>query len=359
MLLNPNWSFDEALREISDVYEPGGYTSGPQRNRLIEAWGQVVGRNRAISELDQAVARYGSLTALARTRRITVRTLRKLRATYSGLPAEPARRRQLAAGQRFGRWHLVSKLGAGGNADVWKVRSTESEGAIKILRRAKGKSLERFRAEVALLGTLAGCRGILPVVDASIPDVPSGDWDVWFVMPLAVPVVELVAGGASSRDVVAGIREVCQTMAALHSRNISHRDLKPENLFKWRNRWVVGDFGIASFPGKAALTADGSKLGPVHFIAPEMLHNPLTADGAAADVYSLAKTLWVLLSGQRYPPPGEQRRANDYVRMERWVHGPGMQSLNSVFEQCTRFAVEHRMTMTGLRDSLAEWLSRH
>ena len=42
---------------ISDVYQPGGYIGGPQRNRTIEAWGQLVGRNRAVRELDQAVLR--------------------------------------------------------------------------------------------------------------------------------------------------------------------------------------------------------------------------------------------------------------------------------------------------------------
>src|ERR1700687_4869784 len=134
MLLNLNWSFEEALAEISQVYAPGGYFSGPQRNRTIEAWGQFVGHARAVSEFDNAVARHGSLTALSRARRMTVPTLRALRSYYLALPPEPFRRRQLAAGQQFGRWHLVHKLGAGGNADVWRVRSSEGDRAIKILR---------------------------------------------------------------------------------------------------------------------------------------------------------------------------------------------------------------------------------
>lgn len=197
------------------------------------------------------------------------------------------------------------------------------------------------------------------MIDHQIPDDPSGDWDVWLVMPLAVPVLDAVNDSISPRDIVSGIHEVSDTMAGLHSRGISHRDLKPENLYRWRNHWVVGDFGIASFPGKAALTTGTSKLGPVHFIAPEMLHAPQRADGSAADVYSLAKTLWVLLSGQRYPPPGEQRRDNDYVRIEGWVDAPGIRRLDRVFEGCTRYAVERRMTMSQLRDALAGWLSRH
>ena len=289
-----------------------------------------------------------------------VGTLRGLRTYYSELPVERQRRERLTPGQRFGKWHLVHKLGSGANAEVWKVRSVDGDGAIKLLRRAKGASLLRFRAEVKLLQDLADEAGILPILDHHLPDKPSTDWDVWLIAPVAIPVVDHIqAARCSPWRIVAGIHEISQTMAVLHSRCIYHRDLKPENLLTWRNRWVVCDFGIASFPGKEALTTGTHKLGPVHFIAPEMLHDPKHANGGPADVYSLAKTLWVLLSDQRYPLSGEQRADNEYVRIEQWVEGWGIDVLNDVFERCTQLRVEHRMTMSELRDTLGRWLSEY
>jgi hypothetical protein len=51
MQLDRRWNFEEALSAISDAYPPGGYTAGPQRNRTIEAWGQLVGPSRAFASL--------------------------------------------------------------------------------------------------------------------------------------------------------------------------------------------------------------------------------------------------------------------------------------------------------------------
>ena len=44
-------------------------------------------------------------------------------------------------------------------------------------------------------------------------------------------------------------------------------------------------------------TRNDKGLGAIFTIAPEMKRNPKGADGSKADVYSLAKTLWMILSG--------------------------------------------------------------
>jgi hypothetical protein len=51
MLINKGWDFETALDEISKAYRPGGITTGPLRNRQVEAWGQLVGRTRALPNL--------------------------------------------------------------------------------------------------------------------------------------------------------------------------------------------------------------------------------------------------------------------------------------------------------------------
>jgi eukaryotic-like serine/threonine-protein kinase len=355
--LDPKWSFDEALAEISAIYRPGSFRGGPQRNRLIEVWGQLVGRTRALREFDQAVKEHGSLTALGRARGITISTLRSLRSDYALLPDDSSRSGRLIAGDMLGQWHLVQRIGGGGSAEVWRARSIHGDVAIKILRQASGRPFKRFRAEVDLLRSITGQDGVLPMLDAHVPTALAAGERVWLVMPLA-KVVSEHSVTLTPEQTVTGVNQIATTMARLHSGRVFHRDLKPENLYEWNGRWVVGDFGIASFPGKKSVTTGSSKLGPVHFIAPEMLHNPETAQGGPADVYSLAKTLWVLLCGQRYPPPGEQRSDIQAVRLEEWVDSPRIGLLNVVMERCTRYSPDDRLTMAQFASALDDWLTR-
>lgn len=86
MLLNKNWDFEQAIKEISEVYYPGGMTTGPLRNRQVEAWAQLVGKTRALTEFDAAIKKYGSLSAFGREYRVTLPTLHKFREFFENLP---------------------------------------------------------------------------------------------------------------------------------------------------------------------------------------------------------------------------------------------------------------------------------
>jgi hypothetical protein len=69
---------------------------------MIEAWGGLIGRARALKEFDDAVTKYGSITALGRQHHIKVSTLRKLREQYAELAKEPLRRaRRRSAAARY------------------------------------------------------------------------------------------------------------------------------------------------------------------------------------------------------------------------------------------------------------------
>src|ERR1051326_152750 len=164
LIIDPSWSFQDALAEISRRYTPGSITGGPQRNRQIEAWGQIVGRTRALAELESTIKSHGSLSALGRAHRITGRTLSGLREFFMALP-DDGRKARLYPGREFGAWSLIHRLGGTANADVWKARSGKRVAALKILRRTRGKSLERFRAEISILDRLGEEPGILPKLE--------------------------------------------------------------------------------------------------------------------------------------------------------------------------------------------------
>ena len=120
----------------------------------------------------------------------------------------------------------------------------------------------------------------------------------------------------------------------------------------------MGDFGIAEYPDQPDLTGN-SDLGPKWTIAPEMKRSPKTADGTAADVYSLAKTLWILLTrvdkgfeGQYLPG-----RAPTSLSMY-WPDAPLLGLLERTLERATTNVPGDRPTMRDFAAQLRSWLTQ-
>ena len=88
MLIDKKWNLQEAFDAINKVYRPGGELSGPSRNRSIETWGQLVGKNRAITELELLVTQYGSTNKMSRSVRMASNTIKQLKCFFESLPDE-------------------------------------------------------------------------------------------------------------------------------------------------------------------------------------------------------------------------------------------------------------------------------
>ncbi len=106
------------------------------------------------------------------------------------------------------------------------------------------------------------------------------------------------------------LRQVCAGLAHAHRQGIIHRDIKPQNLLLTADRRTVkiADFGVAKIEADEGLI---TRVGTDVYAAPE--HHPLAQTGRldtsslshpvlhltpAADIYSLAKTTYMLLSGE-------------------------------------------------------------
>ena len=175
-------------------------------------------------------------------------------------------------------------------------------------------------------------------------------------MPIAEPIRAVLA--LAPRDVgrvVQAIGTVARTLASLASEGVFHRDLKPENLYCYDGRWCVGDFGLADYPDKEALTKPGVWLGPLFYIAPELLPNPDSAAPGPADVFSLAKTLWVLGTGQNVPPPGPLSRSTPQLRLSQYCPGGRTAMLDSLIERATEYSPANRPSMQEMADELEAW----
>ncbi|MDQ4144309.1 MAG: protein kinase, partial [Actinomycetota bacterium] len=238
---------------------------------------------------------------------------------------------------QVGKWQLVSRLGEGGNARVWRARDEQGvEVAVKVLARRGTEAYGRFRQEIHVLQGLGERRGILPLLDSHLPEAPNVEDPAWLAMPIARGLAGYLSVEDDLVSVVAAMAGIAATLAELSREGIAHRDIKPANLFWLDGETAIGDFGLVDYPGKESLTVECKKLGPRHYLAPEMLFDPIGALAAPADVYSLAKSLWVLSTGQKFPPPGEQRRDTPGVLLSSYVEHRRAHVLDALIEDATR-----------------------
>ena len=147
----------------------------------------------------------------------------------------------------------------------------------------------------------------------------------YLVMPRATPIRQALRE-SSFREIVEAIRELSHTLAVVHENLVEHRDIKPGNLFKLDEKWVFGDWGLVRFPEKDAITDHGKRLGPLYYIADEMLQPGEVLDSRPADVYSLGKTLYALAAHADFPPQGQLRYDSRRDSLTQWTDDPRAQN---------------------------------
>ncbi len=178
----------------------------------------------------------------------------------------------------------------------------------------------RTQLTEALLLSRIGHPNVIRVFDANVLERPSGMVG-FFTM-------EYVASGTLDRywrsftgrfmpiaEVVAIMRQVCAGIAVAHSETppIIHRDIKPQNILVGYDdvglRVRVSDFGLAKQADPLSLLV--SSKGTLSFKPPEAFHD---MDSAAADVWALGTTLYLLLTDTVPYPELNGRDLNDAGR---------------------------------------------
>lgn len=254
-------------------------------------------------------------------------------------------------------FNLGNQLGAGGNAIVYAAKRGGEPVAVKFLLNPDVKRYGRFRDEVLVVTTaLKDSKWVIPIIEHHLPEA-LGSEIAWYAMPVATPLRKHLKD-APTRDLVSALTELADGLVDLHEKNVAHRDIKPENLFFFDNSFRYGDFGIAKFPESTGLTTTTEPMGPLGYMADEMMRESTNADSFKADVLSLAKTLWVLLTNQPYPFLGQYSRRGRYcldilLAKDRFVHEP----LDNLLEASTHTIPDMRPTprefAQALRDVLA------
>ncbi|GAA3842459.1 hypothetical protein GCM10022243_06080 [Saccharothrix violaceirubra] len=197
----------------------------------------------------------------------------------------------------------LTPLGQGGFATVYRARQVQldREVAVKIDNRVlqTERDRRRFLREAHAAARLSGHPHVVSVHDANF--TPQGT-------PYLV--MELCTGGSLSdlarregplpadRVRKLGV-QLADALAAAHAEGVLHRDIKPGNILLDRYGTAkLADFGLAALldaEGSSTVTRDA--LSP-SYAPPEAF--AMAQPSAAADVYSLAATLYDLLAGK--PP---------------------------------------------------------
>jgi serine/threonine protein kinase len=265
-----------------------------------------------------------------------------------------------------GDWRVLDRIGGGGNGDVYRCKGQDgAEAAIKVLKRGRDRRhdrMPRFRNEIRFLESRRNYPGVLPMLDHLLPNDPAEP--SWYVMPIATPLLEVLGEAPEFPGVVDAIGHIADTLARLAAEGVAdpdlgrgHRDIRPENLFQLNGEWVIGDFGLVKYPAlpeEERITRQGRPLGPYDFMAPEMRRDADTARPEPADVYSLAKTLWSVATGERYPPPGELR-SDRPERLSAHLDDQRATLLEPLLERCTLHDPAARPAMREVAEELAYW----
>ena len=264
----------------------------------------------------------------------------------------PGQPEGLKKGLRVGKWVLAEQLNRGGNGEVWAAADGKEKVAIKFLLKLRDVAYTRFKDEVKILSRVRGIEGILPILDSDLPEV--FDRRPWYAMPVAVPLVDASEGWTTSAKVTA-IAEAAETLADLHDQKIAHRDIKPGNLLIYQKRCHVADFGLVDYPEKADLTGPKEQLGPRWTMAPEVFRQGRRADPFPADVYALAKTMWILLVNDPKSFDGQYNPASD-LSIRKDCGDLYITPLENLLVACTQRSPERRPTMRTFAESLREWI---
>jgi len=198
-----------------------------------------------------------------------------------------------------GRYRVLSRIGAGGMADVYLAQDEQlgREVAVKLLHRRFSEDpafVERFRREAQAAASLQHPNVV------SVFDRGSFDGTYYIAMEylpgrslkqLIRDEAPLEPGRAVDLTV-----QILKAARFAHRRSVIHRDLKPHNVIVDDNDHAkVTDFGIAR-AGASDMTETGSIMGTAQYLSPEQAQGH--AVSAPSDLYSVAIVLYEMLTGK-------------------------------------------------------------
>lgn len=256
----------------------------------------------------------------------------------------------------YNKYENIGELGEGGNAKVYhvKCKNNNEDYALKELIVGGSEKKGRFVDEInTIKDNCTKVKGILPIIEFSIDEY-------WYTMPIAKSAIDYIdENKIKIKDIVQGVIQLCETLENLHEKGISHRDIKPSNIYYYENRFYFGDFGLVELPENTNdFTRSDRGLGAIFTIAPEMKRNPKSADGKKADVFSLAKTLWMFLTKNEKGFDGVYNYLdfNHSLRNIDEYKNTHLVEIDELLKDATDNSPDIRPTITEFKERLINWV---
>ncbi len=198
-----------------------------------------------------------------------------------------------------GRYKVLSRLGAGGMADVFLAEDEQlgRKVALKLLYQRFAEDpgfVERFRREAQ------AAAGLQHPNVVSVYDRGAYDGTYYIAMEyLPGRSLKQLIRAEAPLDPIRAIDITLQILKAArfaHRRGVIHRDLKPHNVIvDDSDNAKVTDFGIAR-AGASDMTETGSIMGTAQYLSPEQAQGH--AVSAGSDLYSIGVVLYEMLTGR-------------------------------------------------------------
>lgn len=203
------------------------------------------------------------------------------------------------AKKRWGNWENSEEpCKEGGQGRIFFVTDlTGKYSGVYALKELKNpKRLDRFEREVEAIIKIGKNPYVIDIIDSGI--YTEGTTRPYYVMDRAES--DLAAWLSQNQRQYEPIFKIferlCLGVIEIHSFNIIHRDLKPENILLFSGQPKISDLGICLICEMGRLTQTSEAVGPRFYMAPELEDGQNLEVKFNADIYSLGKILYFLLS---------------------------------------------------------------
>lgn len=219
------------------------------------------------------------------------------------------------APERYGKYHLLERIGVGGMAEVWRAKTLGSEGFTKdlVIKRILPKflgdeeSVKMFIDEARLVAKLhhpnivqifdfdkEGDRYYLAMElvegrDLRLSEKAAARAGIWFPLSVSIYIIS---------EALKGLQYAHTRLDHGKPLGIVHRDISPHNLLiSFSGDVKISDFGIAKVAECQTGPTGGTVKGKLSYMSPEQITGQ-TLD-ARSDVYSMGIIFWELLTRHR------------------------------------------------------------
>jgi hypothetical protein len=205
----------------------------------------------------------------------------------------------LSPGVVFNDYRILSRLGVGGMAEVWKAEqsSTGRQVAVKIILETISedpKFGERFFREARVLKRLKHPNIIQIVEFGEVEGEP------FIVTPLLTggSLADRIRAGRVGESAIPWLKGLASALDFAHAEGVIHRDVKPTNvLFDEADNPYLSDFGLAKACSSSELTTTGAAMGTPLYMSPEQVRGDELDE--RSDAYSLGVVAYQLVCGKR------------------------------------------------------------